>query len=195
MKKTLSGSVPGVTLCLLIFSIGIFLVLQKAVASISIIPSNTSPSERITPLLPPPAAPARLHWNQLESEKYPAFVANLRAIGCPEQTIRDIVSAEVRKKFNEKHQQTQTTPGQPLNPAEISKQQAEQESYVSSIMASTIPNNHSLDATSSPFLLKNESEQLILQTIASPATGILTSDSTSATSPKATLESLNGNQP
>lgn len=38
-------------------------------------------------------------WRQVESEDYRTYVKNLRAIGCPEQTIRDIVSADVRQAF------------------------------------------------------------------------------------------------
>lgn len=36
-------------------------------------------------------------WAQLESEDYRAYIARLRAIGCPEQTIRDIVIADLDK--------------------------------------------------------------------------------------------------
>src|ERR1051325_7868593 len=36
-------------------------------------------------------------WTQLESEDYRAYIARLRSIGCPEQTIRDIVIADVDK--------------------------------------------------------------------------------------------------
>jgi hypothetical protein len=35
------------------------------------------------------------HWSQIESADYPSYIANLRAIGCPEQTIRDIITADV----------------------------------------------------------------------------------------------------
>lgn len=35
------------------------------------------------------------HWSQLESEDYPAYIENLRAIGCPEQTVRDIIIADL----------------------------------------------------------------------------------------------------
>ena len=43
------------------------------------------------------AAPARpiLDWRGVESEDYRAYVKNLQAIGCPAQTIRDIVMADV----------------------------------------------------------------------------------------------------
>jgi hypothetical protein len=38
-------------------------------------------------------------WSHIESEDYPTYIANLRAIGCPESTIRDIIVAEVTQHF------------------------------------------------------------------------------------------------
>jgi hypothetical protein len=38
-------------------------------------------------------------WAQLESEDYRDYIARLRNIGCPEQTIRDLVIADVDKMF------------------------------------------------------------------------------------------------
>ena len=46
----------------------------------------------------PPATPFR--WSQLEATDYFTYVANLRAIDCPEETIRDIISADVANLFN-----------------------------------------------------------------------------------------------
>jgi hypothetical protein len=46
----------------------------------------------------PESAP--FHWRQLESTNYLTYVANLRRIGCPAQTIRDLISAEVRAALN-----------------------------------------------------------------------------------------------
>ena len=45
-------------------------------------------------------------WHELESPDYPTYIANLRDIGCPEQTIRDIIIADVntlyaRRRANE----------------------------------------------------------------------------------------------
>jgi hypothetical protein len=34
-------------------------------------------------------------WSQLESSDYRVYVSNLRSIGCPEQTVRDIITADV----------------------------------------------------------------------------------------------------
>ena len=35
------------------------------------------------------------NWRQLESEDYRTYITRLRAIGCPEQTIRDIIIADI----------------------------------------------------------------------------------------------------
>ncbi|MGZ4963402.1 MAG: hypothetical protein ACXWKG_07035 [Limisphaerales bacterium] len=43
--------------------------------------------------------PKPFNWQQVESEDYRTFIANLRSIGCPEETIRDIVIADVNKLF------------------------------------------------------------------------------------------------
>ena len=39
----------------------------------------------------------QLQWSQLESEDYKTYIARLRAIGCPEQTLRDIIVADLDK--------------------------------------------------------------------------------------------------
>lgn len=38
------------------------------------------------------------HWSQVESTDYREYIANLRAIGCPEEVVRDIVVADVIQK-------------------------------------------------------------------------------------------------
>jgi LysM repeat protein len=38
-------------------------------------------------------------WTQVESPDYPTYIANLREIDCPEQTIRDIIIADVNALF------------------------------------------------------------------------------------------------
>jgi len=47
----------------------------------------------------------RLTWQSLESSDYKQFAANLRAIGCPEATIRDILRADVTQLYEEKKKQ------------------------------------------------------------------------------------------
>ena len=43
---------------------------------------------------------APFHWRELESADYRVYIANLRAIGCPELTIFDIVSADVGELYS-----------------------------------------------------------------------------------------------
>lgn len=38
-------------------------------------------------------------WSQIESADYRQYIANLRAVGCPEQVIRDIVTADLNQAF------------------------------------------------------------------------------------------------
>jgi hypothetical protein len=51
-----------------------------------------APEAAMTPATPPAKA---FHWRQVESPDYRAYISNLRRIGCPEQTIRDLISADV----------------------------------------------------------------------------------------------------
>ncbi len=39
------------------------------------------------------------NWGALESTNYAVFIANLRAFGCPEETVRDIILSEVSKLY------------------------------------------------------------------------------------------------
>jgi hypothetical protein len=74
--------------------------------------SSDKPAENVTPGAGPAAEIAarastsqvatnwpKFDWRQVESEDYRTYIKNLRAIGCPEQTIRDIVSADVLQAF------------------------------------------------------------------------------------------------
>lgn len=51
-----------------------------------------------------------IDWHMVESEDYKKYIANLRAIGCPEETIKDIITADVNKLFaSRKHALTAST--------------------------------------------------------------------------------------
>jgi hypothetical protein len=49
------------------------------------------------------------NWNEIESDDYPTFIANLRRIGCPELTIRDIIVADVNQMFAQRRSQEVVT--------------------------------------------------------------------------------------
>ena len=72
-------------------------------------PALQLPSRAATP------AP-KFSWSQIESEDYHQYIANLRAIGCPEQTIRDIIIADVNKLYaaRENPLKTKPKPGQAM---------------------------------------------------------------------------------
>jgi len=42
------------------------------------------------------------HWRQIESTNYETYITNLRRIGCPEQTIRDIIAADLHAIYARK---------------------------------------------------------------------------------------------
>jgi len=100
---------------IIIASLGLNAVLLGALALVSVrqpAPSK-NPSETAPPPEPVQSVPRRerpqkstaianlasFRWSQLESSDYHQYMANLRGIGCPEETIRDLIIAEVDKMF------------------------------------------------------------------------------------------------
>ena len=51
-------------------------------------------------------------WQQVESDDYRTYIENLRDIGCPEQTIRDIIIADVNALYAKKRATEITSPEQ-----------------------------------------------------------------------------------
>jgi hypothetical protein len=47
----------------------------------------------------------KVDWRMVESENYKQYIVNLRAIGCPEETIRDIIVADVNKLFESRRKE------------------------------------------------------------------------------------------
>lgn len=46
-----------------------------------------------------PTALTSFHWSEIESADYRQYIANLRAVGCPEPIVRDIILADVNQLF------------------------------------------------------------------------------------------------
>jgi hypothetical protein len=67
----------------------------------------------------------RFHWRQVESTNYDEYAANLRAIGCPEKTVRDILLADLEKYYEER--QLAATRQQPFWSAGRQRQLADRE--------------------------------------------------------------------
>lgn len=81
-----------------------------APSSIAATPTPRSPRlETGSPPAPAPATPPPspqvaqlIQWRQIEAADYHEYVANLRAIGCPEQTLQDIILADVEQLYAER---------------------------------------------------------------------------------------------
>lgn len=62
--------------------------------------------------VPAVSAGAPFQWRQIESTDYRVYIANLRRIGCPETTVRDIIRADVRGLFGVKRKELGQQAGQ-----------------------------------------------------------------------------------
>jgi hypothetical protein len=61
-------------------------LLEKTVTNVVTVTKNAAPFD----------------WRTVESEDYKQYVANLRAVGCPEKTLRDIIMADVTDLFRQR---------------------------------------------------------------------------------------------
>ncbi len=52
----------------------------------------------------------QITWELVESADYKEYIANLRSIGCPEETIRDIIIADVNKLYDKKKKEVRGEP-------------------------------------------------------------------------------------
>ncbi len=70
----------------------------QAIARTNSTSSRRAAANTLAPVPVVANAPAEpFHWRQLESEDYRQYIANLRAIKCPEATIQDIIFADLEK--------------------------------------------------------------------------------------------------
>lgn len=69
-----------------------------------ITPQGKAPTIRANKIFRPERKPTREAsppWLHIESDNYHEYAANLRAVGCPEKTVRDIIVADIGKIFAE----------------------------------------------------------------------------------------------
>jgi len=95
--------------------IGLSLALNVALAAAIFRSAKNPPAPAPAPAaatpfpgrIPPPPAPAvdspppglPFHWSQVDSENLRIYRDNLRAIGCPELTVREIIRAVINERF------------------------------------------------------------------------------------------------
>ena len=75
---------------------------------------NLTPEAQAAPLIKTNVVLRRqfFSWQEVESPDYDKFIANLRDISCPEQTIRDIIIADVNSLYARKRANEVLTPEQ-----------------------------------------------------------------------------------
>ena len=71
-------------------------VSAAASAGVGRTPGQAAPVERIVREVEP------FHWSQIEADDYQTYVENLRRIGCPEETIRDLVKQDLDKLYDQR---------------------------------------------------------------------------------------------
>src|SRR5881396_3579811 len=67
------------------------------------------PDHSPAPAASAPLQPPEFRWSQIESDDYPPYITNLRTIGCPEKTIRDIILADVEKLYQARLESSRQT--------------------------------------------------------------------------------------
>jgi hypothetical protein len=99
---------------LLLFGLALWLVREKPVAAArhsaaAPVQITAAPAPALTAASQPnqAAIPKPFRWSQLESTDYRTYLANLRNIGCPEQTIRDILTADVDSVYAQRREQVE----------------------------------------------------------------------------------------
>jgi hypothetical protein len=78
---------------------------SDAIANIGEANSATVSAVQSEPMNETNASMEPFRWGRLESTNLQVFVTNLRNVGCPEPTIRDLVSARVHALFAERREQ------------------------------------------------------------------------------------------
>jgi len=81
-----------------------------------------------------PTVPS-FHWRQLDTSDFAGFVKNLRAIGCPELTIRDIVKGELDEIYALKKQNAVANQAGAQANATLQQLQAEQDQLLANLIA------------------------------------------------------------
>ena len=102
---------------LLILSLAANVVLAVALVRYSRrapLSASAAPLEETNPVVKTNVVLRRqfISWSHVESPDYATYIANLRSIGCPEQTIRDIIIADVNALYAKRRATEILTPSQ-----------------------------------------------------------------------------------
>lgn len=98
-RVSATAALLGASLVLNVMLAGVLLRRPSSPAAAAQVSSMPEP----TPL----AASAKpFRWSDLEAADYPTYIANLRQAGCPEQTVREIILADLQDSFAPRRDKT-----------------------------------------------------------------------------------------
>jgi len=87
------------------------IVVWRAQQAPTLSPTPPPAAAEVTSVKPKAASmaiqPAPFHWRQLDAPDFPSYVRNLRAIGCPEATIHDIIQGELKEIYTTRRQEVE----------------------------------------------------------------------------------------
>jgi hypothetical protein len=144
MKKALAASV--------------LLNIALAFSAIMLLELRNSSPTRVENPTPPGPLPTELsgantsntaertfNWSELESENYRTYITNLRRIGCPEQTIRDIITADVASLYGSRRTRLESDSVQSQNRTDQSVALRQEETWVvATLLGDASPTSASL---------------------------------------------------
>ena len=98
-------------------------------------PKTSNRPEHTQPPEDQPHPVVNFRWGQLESTDYRQYIGNLKAIGCPQQTIRDIITADVHSLYVARGEKLDREPMQaPARTAKLHALQVEENSVLTALL-------------------------------------------------------------
>ena len=116
---------------------------------------------KVTNTITVAVAAKSLGWRTVESEDYPKYIANLRSVGCPEKTIRDVIIADISELYRQRYRELFSPtnrieywkPGNPManlfDETKLTKENAlrqEKRELVRTLLGSACPDEEDLSA-------------------------------------------------
>src|SRR5687768_2749628 len=97
----------AVSICANVGLLAYYLTRDEAKVAPTVTSAVETPAVVSAPVKPPEIRTVRaeivvtngFRWATVESQDYRDYIANLRSIGCPEDTVRDIIIADVNKLY------------------------------------------------------------------------------------------------
>jgi len=126
MKKALSVS-GSLNLAL---ALSFFVLLGRRNSEVGPRTSDVPPAKALVETETLSSKSNAFNWREVESQDYRAYIANLRRISCPEQTIRDIIKADVGELYASRRKDLEKSAALPQTLQDRSQALRDEEAWV-----------------------------------------------------------------